>query len=60
MKRAGAVTILTTILLGLSAFAGNIIFENSKSISAIITKEEILYDDVKEIKNDIKKLLGRK
>ena len=59
MKRAGAVSILTTILLGLSAFAGNAIFENAKSISSIKTKEGILYDDVKEIKKDIKQLLQR-
>ena len=60
MKRVGAIGILTTIILGLSAFAGNIVFENSKSISAIIIKESIIYDDVKEIKKDIKKLLQRK
>ena len=57
MKKLGAVSILTTIILGLSAFAGNVIFENSKDIASIITKEDILYQDIKEIKQDIKILL---
>ena len=54
-----ATGILTTIFLGLSAFAGRVIFDNAKSISSIITKEDMLYDDVKEIKHDIKTLIRR-
>ena len=60
MKKLGAVSILITIVLGLSAFAGNIIFENTLGVTANKTKLEIMYDLVKETNRDVKKLLERK
>ena len=59
MKKLGAYSILLTMCLGLSAFAGRTMIKNMIDIAALKTKEEIIYDDLKEIKRDIKILLQR-
>lgn len=59
MKKVTAVSILVTIFLGLSAFAGKVVFDNSKDIAGMKVFEQSLHEDVKEIKADVKKLLER-
>jgi hypothetical protein len=60
MKKFTAVSILTTIFLGLSAFAGKVVFENAKDIAGMKIFEQSLHEDVREIKADVKKLLERR
>ena len=59
MKRATALGILTTMFLGLAAWAGSAIVKNKVEIRGLQVKEATLYDNIKEIKQDVKLLLGR-
>ena len=56
MTKAGAVAILTTMTLGLAAWAGSVIFNHSERLSVIETSKR--YDDntLTEIKNDVKEI----
>ena len=60
MKFKGAITILTTMILGVLAVAGSQIIDNTKDLSYMKAEEKNMHEDIREIKNDVKKLLERK
>jgi len=59
MMKRGAISILTTMLLGLAAWAGTAIIENRVNISELKTGGKYMHQDVRDIKADVKILLRR-
>lgn len=59
MKRAGAISILITMALGLSAWAGHQIIVNKVDIAIIREKEKSNKELLIEIRDDVKLLRGR-
>ena len=57
MKTSGAVAILTTMLLGLFAWAGSSIVENSNNISRLEAEEQNTTELLKEVRGDVKAIL---
>ena len=64
MKQIGAVSILTTMLLGLLAWGGTQISNNKTDIARVDAIQKIHYEAhqemLKEIRGDVKLLLQRK
>jgi hypothetical protein len=60
MKKAGAITIIITMALGLCAWAGTNIISNKVKIAKIETREMSQSELLKEVRDDVKKILRRK
>lgn len=59
MKKGIAVSILTTMVLGLAAWAGSNISKNTSEIAKLKVHKQYMHNDIREIKADVKKLLER-
>lgn len=53
MKKFGAINILVAMALGLSAFAGKVIFDHDSRIAKLETQRTYIEKSVDEIKKDV-------
>jgi hypothetical protein len=60
MKKFGAVSILTTIFLGLLAWGGSQVIENKTQLARLNESDSTQKELLKEIRSDIKVLLQRR
>lgn len=59
MIKKGAISILSTMLLGLAAWAGNSIIENRVKITELKTGGKYMHQDIRDIKSDVKTILRK-